>query len=134
MVVVETPDSVFVSDMDTSRDVKNIVEKLKERGRHEYQRHKTSYQPWGTITVLEMEPGFGVVKRDIYPGATCEITSDGSLMHLVVVKGVGISIINGRRLSFNKGQCVAATKQQTIVLENTGDGPLVVIGVQLNLT
>jgi mannose-1-phosphate guanylyltransferase/mannose-6-phosphate isomerase len=133
MVVVETPDSVFVSDMETSRDVKNIVEKLKEKGRHEYQRHKTSYHPWGTLTVLEMKPDFSVVKRNIYPGSTSEIISDGSLVNLVVVKGVAKSIINGRSISFDKGQCVTPTGQQMVILENAGDEPLVVIGVQLNL-
>ena len=133
MVIVETPDSVFVSDMDTSRDVKNIVEKLKAKGRHEYQRHKTSFHPWGTITVLEMKPDFSVVKREIYPGATCEIACNGSLMYLVVVKGIAKSIVNGRSISLDKGQYVAPEKQQMIILENTGDEPLVVIGVQLSL-
>ncbi len=36
MVVVETSDSVFVSDMDNSRDVKSIVTELKEKKRKEY--------------------------------------------------------------------------------------------------
>jgi mannose-1-phosphate guanylyltransferase/mannose-6-phosphate isomerase len=133
MVVVETPDSVFVSDMETSRDVKNIVEKLKEKGRHEYQSHKTSYHPWGTSTVLEMKPDFSVLKRDIYPGSTCEITSDESLVHLVVVKGVAKSIVNGRIIPLDKGQSVTPAEKQMVILENAGDEPLVVIGVQLNL-
>jgi mannose-1-phosphate guanylyltransferase/mannose-6-phosphate isomerase len=133
MVVVETPDAVFVSDMETSRDVKNIVEKLKVKGRHEYQSHKTSYHPWGTFAVLEMKPGFSVVKREIYPGATCEISSGDAHIHLVVVKGVGQSIINGQSMSFNKGQSITSTKKQMIILENIGDEPLIVFGVQVNL-
>jgi len=133
IVVVETPDSVFVSDMETSRDVKNIVNKLKEKGRREYQRHKTSYHPWGTSTVLEMKPDFSVVKYGIYPGSTCEIPSDESLAHLVVVKGVGKSIINGRNVSFDKGQSVTPAMHQIVRLENTGDEVLVMIGVQLKL-
>ena len=134
MVVVETPDSVFVSDMDNSRDVKNIVEKLKAKGRHEYQRHKTSYHPWGTVTVLEKKSDFSVLKRLIYPGATCEITCNGSLMHLIAVKGTAKSITNGCSNSFDKGQFVAPGEQQMIILENTGDEPLVVVSVELNPT
>ncbi|MGA8180758.1 MAG: mannose-1-phosphate guanylyltransferase/mannose-6-phosphate isomerase [Desulfobacterales bacterium] len=133
IVVVETPDSVFVSDMETSRDVKNIVNKLKEKGRREYQRHKTSYQSWGTLTVLEMNPDFSVVNYGIYPGSMCEFPSDGSLAHLVVVKGVGKSIINGRNVSFDKGQSITPSVHQSVILENTGDEVLVVIGVQLKL-
>ena len=133
MVVVETPDAVFVSDMDTSRDVKNIVEKLKAKGRQEYQNHKTSYHPWGTFTLLEMKPGFIVVKREIYPGETCEISSDDSQMHLAVVKGVAKSITNGRSMSIEKGQYITSNKQQMIILENVGDELLIIIGVQLNV-
>ena len=49
MVVVETPDSVFVSDMENSRDVKNIVAQLKQKKRKEYQQHRTIHYPWGSI-------------------------------------------------------------------------------------
>ncbi len=36
MVVVDTSDSVFISDMENSRDVKSIVTELKEKKRKEY--------------------------------------------------------------------------------------------------
>ncbi|MEJ2655765.1 MAG: mannose-1-phosphate guanylyltransferase/mannose-6-phosphate isomerase [Desulfobacterales bacterium] len=134
MVVVETPDSVFVSDMETSRDVKNIVEKLKEKGRPEYQSHKTSYHSWGTLTILEMKPDFSVVKRHIYPDAMCEIESDEKVMHLVVVKGAAKSTKNGRSKFLYTGESEMIEKHQMITIENDRDEPLVVIGVQLNLT
>ena len=133
MVVVETPDSVFVSDMETSRDVKNIVDKLKEKGRREYQKHKTSYHSWGTLTVLEIKPDSSVVKYGIYPGSTCEIPSDGYLVNLVVAKGVGKSIIDDRNISLGRGRSVASEAHQTVVLKNTGEDLLVVIGVMLKL-
>ena len=53
MVVVETPDSIFVSDLEHSRDVKFIVTELKDRGRKEYQLHRTVYYPWGISKLLE---------------------------------------------------------------------------------
>ena len=130
MVVVETPDSVFVSDMDTSRDVKNIVSQLKEKGRSEYQKHKTSYHSWGTLTVLEMKSDFSVIKYGIYPGSTCDIPTDGSLVHLVIGKGVGKSVVNGRNVSLGKGQSVTSAAGQTVRLENSGDETLLVIGIQ----
>ncbi len=133
MVVVETPDSVFVSDMETSRDVKSIVERLKEKGRREYQKHKTSYHPWGTSTFLEMKRDFSVVKLDIYPGAMCKIKTDAATVkHLVVVEGVAKSKMNTQRLTLNKGQPVMLSGNQEITLENTGDEVLVVVNVKLN--
>ena len=131
LVVVETPDSVFVSDMETSRDVKNIVNRLKEKGRREYQRHRTSYHSWGTSINLEIKPDFSVVEYNIYPASTCEIPSDGSLVHFIVVKGVGKSIIDDRSMTLDKGQAVTPAVHQTVILENTGDEPLAVIVVQL---
>ena len=45
MVVVETADSVFVSDLENSRDVKSFVALLKKRGREEFQRHRALTTP-----------------------------------------------------------------------------------------
>ena len=36
MVVVETSDSIFISDMNNTQDVKSIVTELKEKKRKEY--------------------------------------------------------------------------------------------------
>ena len=47
VVIVETPDSIFVSDIENRRDVKSIVATLKEMGRWECQQHTTASNPWG---------------------------------------------------------------------------------------
>jgi mannose-1-phosphate guanylyltransferase/mannose-6-phosphate isomerase len=133
MVVVETPDAVFVSDLENSRDVKLIVEKLKEKGRSEYQKHKTSYHLWGTLTVLETSPDFSVVRRDMYPGSKCEIKTDSSTVkHLIVTKGVAKSTINSQSRLLNTGQSLILKKNQMVVLENSGGELLIVIGIKTN--
>jgi mannose-1-phosphate guanylyltransferase len=133
MVVVETPDAVFVSDLENSRDVKLIVEKLKEKGRSEYQKHKTSYHLWGTLTVLETSPDFSVVRRDMYPGSKCEIETDSSTVkHLIVTKGVAKSTINSQSRLLNTGQSLILKKNQMVVLENSGGELLIVIGIKTN--
>ncbi|VEN73927.1 Mannose-1-phosphate guanylyltransferase (fragment) [Candidatus Desulfarcum epimagneticum] len=43
MVIVETPDSIFVSDLKNSREVKSVVEDLKKEGRAECRRHVPEY-------------------------------------------------------------------------------------------
>ena len=133
MVVVETPDAVFVSDLESSRDVKSIVEKLKEIGRSEYQKHKTSYHTWGTLTALEATPDCSVVRRDMYPSSKCEIKTDGSTVtHLIVIKGVSKSTTNNRSIFFNAGQSFVISENQMVILENTGDELLIVIDVKTN--
>jgi len=133
MVVVETPDAVFVSDLENSRDVKSIVEKLKEKGRKEFHKHKTSYQLWGTLTVLEATPDFSVVRRDMYPTSKCEIKTDASTVeHLIVIKGAAKLTTNDQTRLFKAGQSLILTENQMFILENTGDESLIVVGVKAN--
>jgi mannose-1-phosphate guanylyltransferase len=133
MVIVETPDSVFVSDLGNSRDVKLIVEKLKEKGRSECQKHKTSYHLWGTFTVLETSPDFTVIRRDLYTGSKCEIkTDDSTVKHLIVTKGFAKLTTNHQSRLLSTGRSLMLKENQTLVLENAGDESLIVIGVKTN--
>lgn len=132
MVVVETPDSVFVSDMEKSRDVKSIVTSLKEKGRREYQKHKTVHHPWGTFTTLDMKDDYRIAKLMIYPGSTLEVTTDaGTQKQFFVLKGtVNITADNQNRL-LNRGQSVNLVARQAVIMENPGKGPLIIIEVKL---
>ena len=133
MVVVETPDSVFVSDMECSRDVKSIVEELKQRGRSEYQKHKTSYYPWGTSTVLEMNDDCTVAKLNIYPGSELETKADVStIKQLVVIRGAARTTIDNQSRLLNKGESVTLSENQIVMLENAGSEPLNIISMTLD--
>jgi len=133
MIVVETPDSVFVSDMESSRDVKSIVEKLKQKGRSEYQKHKTSYYPWGTSTVLEMNDDCKVEKLILYPGSELKIKPHSSIIkHLVVIRGSGKMISDNQSRLFNKGESVILSESQTITLENHEKELLNIISMTLD--
>jgi mannose-1-phosphate guanylyltransferase/mannose-6-phosphate isomerase len=133
MVVVETPDVVFVSDLENSRDVKSIVEKLKQKGRKEFQKHKTSNHIWGTLTGLEATTDFSVVRRDMYPGSKCEIKTETSTVnHMIVIKGAAKLTTNDRTRLFKKGQSVVISENQEIALENIGNESLIVIGIKVN--
>ena len=134
MVVVETQDSVFVSDMESSRDVKFIVEKLKKRGRREYHKHETSYHPWGTFTLMEIKDNCRVAKRIIYPGSNHEIKTGASIVkHLVVINGLAKTVIDGQSKILNKGQSIMLSEKQSIIFENPGREPLMIISVKLDL-
>lgn len=134
MVVVETPDSVFVSDMERSRDVKFIVEKLKKRGRREYHKHETSYHPWGVFTLLEIKDDCRVAKLIIYPGSHHEIKTGAAIVkHLVVINGLAKTVTDGQGKILNKGQSIMLSEKQSIILENSGKEPLIIISVKLDL-
>lgn len=128
MVVVETPDSVFVSDLDSSRDVKAIVTRLKEKGREEYHRHRTEYHSWGSRTLLDKREDFSVFKTVIYAGSTCSIESNSlSEKHLLVAKG-RVNVSYGTDSSIlNRGDSIRVSENDVIHLENPGDDPVCLI-------
>ena len=83
MVVVETPDSIFVSDIEHSRDVKSIVTELKDRGRKEYQQHRTVYHPWGISKLLEQRDNYMAAELTVYPESKLQLPDGGNqIQHL----------------------------------------------------
>jgi mannose-1-phosphate guanylyltransferase/mannose-6-phosphate isomerase len=133
IVVIETPDSVFVSDMETSRDVKSIVQKLKEKDRREYYQHMTEYHPWGTLTLLEKKDNFIIEKLILYPGSKLEIKVGASVnKHLVVVRGQAKTTTKKHCESLNRGQSIMFNEKQAVKLENPGEELLEIVNVELD--
>ena len=129
-VVVETPDSIFVSDIDHSRDVKSIVTRLKEKGRKEYHQHRTIHYPWGSQTWLEQKKEFAVSRLMIYPASTLPVDMDTSAaMHLIAVKGAATMTVDGQALLLDQGMSTAITEKGGGSVENTGDEPVFLIQV-----
>jgi mannose-1-phosphate guanylyltransferase/mannose-6-phosphate isomerase len=132
MVVVETPDSIFVSDIDHSRDVKSIVARLKEKGRKEYHQHRTIHFPWGSQTLLEQKEGYTVYRLQVYPKATLQTEADASVsMHLIVVKGSASVGANGKTQNINQGKSITVSTPGVVSIENKSDEPIFLIQVQL---
>jgi len=132
LVVVETPDSVFVSDLDHSRDVKSIVARLKEGGRKEYQQHRTVHFPWGSRTLLEQKDDAVVIRLVIYPGADLKLPAAGpGGFHLVAVNG-DIQIQRaGKTGRLKAGESALFKNEDAVCLENTCQQAVSLIQVQL---
>jgi mannose-1-phosphate guanylyltransferase / mannose-6-phosphate isomerase len=129
-VVIETPDSIFVSDIDHSRDVKSIVTRLKEKGRKEYHQHRTVHYPWGSRTWLEQKDDFTVARLMIYSASTLQTDMDAPVaLHLVVVKGAARVTAAGGPHNLNQGMSIVVTEKGPVSVENTGDQPVYLIQV-----
>ena len=132
MVIVETPDSIFVSDIDRSRDVKTIVSRLKAKGRKEYHQHRTIHFPWGSRTLLEQKDSHTVFRLLVYPSSTLQTeVAAGASMHLMVVKGAARIDANGKKQSLNQGKALTVSKPGPISIENKSEEPIYLIQVQL---
>ncbi|MBN1932126.1 MAG: mannose-1-phosphate guanylyltransferase/mannose-6-phosphate isomerase [Desulfobacterales bacterium] len=133
MVVVETEDSVFISDLNNSRNVKSIVEKLKKRGRPECQHHKTVSEPWGCYKVLEHKNGFKVSRIVMDPDSILRVGDNDSLVkHLLVIKGQAkITTGEGSRFLKRKESIVLYEKENAEI-ENCEKEPLQIIEVDID--
>jgi mannose-6-phosphate isomerase-like protein (cupin superfamily) len=121
-VIVDTPDAVFVSDIENSREVKKIVTRLKEAGRHEHHHHPKVYHPWGSLTLLEEGFSHSVVRREIYPGKACTIAAnEKGKRGLTVIKGVGNLKMAGSYQALNPGDVVPLPLEVETQIVNSGD-------------
>ena len=132
IVIVETPDTVFVSDLHNSKNVKSIVADLKKEGRKEYKAHTKVYRPWGTYTILEENDNTKIKRIVVYPGAKLSLQMHHHRSeHWIVVHGTA-KIINGDQtiyLEENKSTYVPKTSRHR--LENPGKIDLHLIEVQM---
>jgi len=132
IVIVETPDTVFVSDLSKSKNVKSIVNDLKQQGRKECRSHVKVYRPWGTYTILEENGNTKIKRIVVYPGAKLSMQMHHHRSeHWIVVHGTA-KIVNGDQVIFlEENQSTYVPKTTRHRLENPGKVPLHLIEVQI---
>jgi mannose-1-phosphate guanylyltransferase/mannose-6-phosphate isomerase len=132
MVVVETPDSIFVSDIEHSRDVKSIVTELKDRGRKEYQQHRTIYHRWGISKLLEQRDNYMAVELRVYPESKLQLPEgENRIQHLFVVEGeVRISDDSHNR-TVSSGASFTNMAEGLVKIENKSQKEVFLIQVAL---
>jgi mannose-1-phosphate guanylyltransferase/mannose-6-phosphate isomerase len=125
LVVVETPDSIFVSNIENSRDVKSIVEGLKQRGRQEYRQHRTVAHAWGSVTLLEEKPQYRVLRLIVNPGMRYDAEADkGVGRHMNVIRGRAAMIDSDGTRHADAGESYRVPAGTAIQIENRGDASL----------
>ena len=130
IVIVETPDSVFVSDIDNSRDVKAIVSELKERGRKEYQKHKLVHHPWGSFTLLEEKNGTETARLVIDSGSEFQARTEG-ITHFFVIKGKGTVLCDNQSRILKSGESTTFAEKLSVTIQNSADEPLHIIRIRI---
>ncbi len=131
-LVIETDDAVMVAPMSHAQEVKKVVATLKAEGRSEYDVHTTVYRPWGSYTVLEIQPRFQIKRITVNPGAKLSLQMHHHRSeHWVVVSGTA-KVTNGDSVKLvyeNEASYIPAGNMHR--LENPGVIPLELIETQL---
>ena len=132
VVVVETPDSIFVSDIEHSRDVKSIVAELKNRGRKEYQQHRTVYHPWGIAKLLEQKDNYSAVELTVYPKSSLQLPqADDEIVHIFVIRGAAKVSTASQKKGLRSGDAFTWRTQGPVSVENPLKTDLFLIQVAL---
>ena len=96
LIIVNTKDALLVASKDSSQDVKEIVDSLKNRNREEYKLHKEVFRPWGSYESLIISDEYQVKKLTVYPLQKLSVQMHYKRSeHWVVVKGKA-KITNGK--------------------------------------
>ena len=133
LVVVETPDSIFVSDMEHSRDVRSIVSRLKQESRSETHQHRIGNFQWGNRTFLEEKNNFKTARLVLNPGASIAIDSaHRTFHHLLVLSGSAKVSANQQSQILEYGQSVTLSGEFNIAIENATDRYLTLMHIQMS--
>jgi len=134
IVVVETPDSIFVSDLEHSRDVKSIVSELKDSGRKEYQQHRTVHHPWGVSKLLEQKDNYSATELKVYPNKGLQLPqATDRTLHFFVIKGEAkVKTASGKK-DLSSGDSFTWQAKGRVSIENTGREALFVLQAQTPL-
>ena len=133
IVVVETPDSIFVSDIEHSRDVKSIVSELKDRGRKEYQQHRTVYHPWGISKLLEQRDNYMATELTVYADSNLQLADDENrIQHIFVIQGEARLRDDAHADTVSSGGSFTSTAEGPVSVENAGEKEICLIQVKLD--
>jgi len=131
VVVVETPDAVFVSSRAKSQDVKLIVNQLGREQRGEHALHRKVHRPWGWYDGIDHGPRHQVKRIMVKPGASLSLQMHHHRAeHWIVVSGTA-EVTNGDKvIMLTENQSTYIPLGQVHRLANPGKVPLEIIEVQ----
>jgi mannose-1-phosphate guanylyltransferase/mannose-6-phosphate isomerase len=130
-VVVVTGDAVLAMHRDRAQDVKRVVDRLRQAGRHEAVAHNRVYRPWGFYESLIHSDRFQVKRIVVTPGQKLSLQRHfHRAEHWVVVSGTAMVTRNADELMVRENESVYLPLGCTHRLANPGRIPLTLIEVQ----
>ena len=131
LVIIDTQDSILVSDKNDTQNLKNIVEKLNKENRSELVNHQIVYRPWGHFESIHCRKGYQVKRIRVNPGAKISLQKHQHRSeHWVVVKGVALITCGDQVFELKENQSTYIPKGEIHRLENCEERPLEIIEIQ----
>jgi mannose-1-phosphate guanylyltransferase / mannose-6-phosphate isomerase len=131
LIIIDTPDVIFIATQDKTQEVKSIVESLQVIGRSEGNTHRKVYRPWGWYDSIELGEHFQVKRLHVKPGAKLSLQIHHKRAeHWVVVSGTATATNGEEILTLEAGDSTFIPIGKMHSLENKADEPLEIIEVQ----
>jgi mannose-1-phosphate guanylyltransferase/mannose-6-phosphate isomerase len=130
LVVVEAADAVLVAARDRAQDVKELVERLQQEGRPEFESDGSDWYSWGTAVTVSREAGVLVRRVTIDSGSEATFGGDGT-RHWVVARGRGRLSVGHSVRTLATGDAARVPGGASCRLANPGNDPLEVVLVQV---
>jgi mannose-1-phosphate guanylyltransferase/mannose-6-phosphate isomerase len=131
LIIVDTPDAIFIATQNKAQEVKSIVESLQAKGRNEGAVHRKVFRPWGWYDSIESGKYFQVKRLYINPGAKLSLQMHYKRAeHWVVVSGTATATNGEEILTLAAGDSTYIPIGKMHSLENKADEPLEIIEVQ----
>lgn len=131
LIVVDSPDALFISKRGSSQKVRGVVDGLKKRARKEVAQAPESARPWGVYKILCDEERFKIKRIIIVPGKRLSLQYHHHRSeHWVVVRGTALVTIDGQERFVHEGESVFIPQNARHRLENPGKIDLEIIEIQ----
>ena len=139
MIVVDTPDALFISPRGVAQKLRGIVSHLSKTHRDEVAEAPVSARPWGTYSILSKGGRHKIKHITVSPGSRLSLQYHlHRSEHWIVVQGTARVVIYdqgnrdaAREKLVHEGESVFVPKGWLHQLENPGRLPLEIIEVQI---
>lgn len=131
MIAIAMPDAVLVAKKSDSQRVKEVVERLQERGAKQATMFAADHRPWGYFESIAFGNRFQVKRIVVHPGAALSLQSHFHRSeHWIVVHGTARVTVDEAVQLLSENQSIYIPLGSVHRLENPGKVPMVLIEVQ----
>jgi len=131
LIIVDTPDALFVANKEKIDNIKLIIESLKKENREELTNNKLVYRPWGYFKSVEVSRNFQIKLIVIKPNAKISLQKHiHRSEHWVVISGIATVTQGDKKQVLEPNQSTFIPAGLIHRLENNTNNDLRIIEIQ----
>jgi mannose-1-phosphate guanylyltransferase len=131
LVIVETKDSVLISEINKSSNISKIVDILNKEKRDEAYIHRKVFRPWGFYDLIDSGDGYQVKQLQVNPGSKLSLQKHQHRSeHWIVTSGKAKVTCGKNTFELKENESTFIPIGELHRLENQGEKPLEIIEVQ----